>query len=77
MSEITTTTYSTGDVAKAASCSVIWVIHICKEYGINVKMKNGRRKFTADQKDRIVKLRWLIKDWKKCVEYCWKNDVKL
>jgi hypothetical protein len=39
------------------------------------KNRRGFNVFTKDQLEEIVRLRWLMKDWRKCVLYCWKNRI--
>jgi len=62
--------FTVWEVAAAASCTKQWIRDLCKRVNFPIKPK-----YTAKEKDALVRLRWLYADAEKCVLYCWKNNV--
>jgi hypothetical protein len=71
--------YTLGEVAKAASCEPRWIAKLSDDFNVNPKRgnPNNRRLYTEAKKDSMVKLRWFMADFRKCVEYCWKNGITI
>jgi hypothetical protein len=57
-------------IAEKASCTKQWIRDLCKRVNFPIKPK-----YTAKEKDALVRLRWLYADAEKCILYCWKNNV--